>query len=554
MYQSPKHQSLFRNDDFRNLYLEHNSGEHACTAGQYKYFCCGSVYKNNELFRNNPHTLQIQVYTDDFETCNPLQSKKGIHKLCAVYFQIKNLPVRVQSKLNNIFFVSLCHSDDINKSTQSDFNNIWEVIVRDIKQLETDGIDIGSMKIKGTICWPSFDNLGANVSLGYAAGFTASYFCRFCECDSTECKTMTEERESKVRTREKYASCVKVAESLEVIDYRQTLGVRRYCLLNELNYFHITENISADILHDVYEGAMPFSLKLIINFMVASKIVNKNEFIKMVEYYDYGELHRMNKPSILLLDKTNLGQNGSQSKCLFLHFPFICAKFKSDERLTSVWRNFESLARITQIIHSTDINENDLDELNDSVFVLLDSIQNDFNAKLIPKLHNLLHYARIIRSMGPVVHMNTMRYESKHKVLKRIVQQSPNFENICKTIAYRHQQEISITDFGLRDEITCGIKQSLTTHSCGEDEYLLNILRSNDSIHEMKYLRLNNYIYKKEFFIINTGDIFEIQRILVIDEEFYLYCLQYELTEFVSFYNAYKIASKLPSQKKTYSF
>lgn len=244
-------ESLFRNEDFRNLYLKHNSGKHVCTAGQYKYFCCGSVYKNNELFRNNPHTLQIQVYTDDFETCNPVQSKKGIHKLCAVYFQIKNLPVRVQSKLNNIFVVSLCHSDDINKSTQSDFNNIWEVIVRDIKQLETDGIDIGSMKIKGTICWPSFDNLGANVSLGYAAGFTASYFCRFCECDSTECKTMTEEKESKIRTREKYASCVKVAESLEVIDYRQTLGVRRYCLLNELNYFHITENISADILHDV---------------------------------------------------------------------------------------------------------------------------------------------------------------------------------------------------------------------------------------------------------------------------------------------------------------
>lgn len=499
--------SLFSNEEFRMMYLEHNSDQnHVCTEGIYRYFCCGSVYQNSELFKNDRYTLQIQLYTDDFEICNPLQSKAGVHKLCAVYFQIKNLPIKVQSKLNNIFLVCLCHSNDVNKTTQSDYNNIWEVVVKDIQHLETEGIDIGPMRIRGAVCWPSFDNLGANISLGFAGGFNATYYCRFCECSSMECKTITEEMSSKIRTREKYASCVKKIELLEKVDYRVTLGVKRYCMLNELTYFHITENSSVDILHDVYEGAIPFVLKLVINFMISLKMVKKTEIVEMVEHFDYGELNRMNRPSILALEKTNLGQNGSQSKCLFQHFPFICAKMKSNEELRAVWKNVETLARISQIIHSTVIDRDNLNELEEAVSHLLLSIQTDFSAHLIPKLHNLLHYARIVRSMGPVVYMNTIRYESKHKVLKEIVNQSPNFENICKTIALRHQQNISLSDFGLKDAIKAGSKSLLNVQDCEEDGFLTDILHNNCLVQIINFLHVNNYKYKKGFFILHTAN------------------------------------------------
>lgn len=243
--------ALFANDRFCYEYFKYNSEKHICVDGQYSNFCCGEVYKDTELFISDPYTVQVQIFTDDFEPCSPLQSKAGTHKLTAVYFSIKKLPRNFQSKLNFIQLVCLCYSDDINKSTQADFNNIWQLVVEDMSKLEREGIRIGSNTIKAAICYPSFDNLGANVSLGFAGSFSADCFCRFCECNALECGTITTEIDSKNRTEDNYSHRLKIIESLEKVDYRLTCGVKRDCVLNELKYFHVTKNISADILHDI---------------------------------------------------------------------------------------------------------------------------------------------------------------------------------------------------------------------------------------------------------------------------------------------------------------
>ena len=35
----------------------------------------------HQLFGTNPHSLQLNIYYDDVEICNPLGSKSKIHKL-----------------------------------------------------------------------------------------------------------------------------------------------------------------------------------------------------------------------------------------------------------------------------------------------------------------------------------------------------------------------------------------------------------------------------------------------------------------------------------------
>lgn len=44
-------------------------------------FCDSKSYKDSELFQVDPCALQIQLYYDEVEVCNPIGSKAKIHKL-----------------------------------------------------------------------------------------------------------------------------------------------------------------------------------------------------------------------------------------------------------------------------------------------------------------------------------------------------------------------------------------------------------------------------------------------------------------------------------------
>lgn len=46
-----------------------------------KDYCDGTAYREHELFQNSEHALQIQMYYDDIDVCNPIGSKSTIHKL-----------------------------------------------------------------------------------------------------------------------------------------------------------------------------------------------------------------------------------------------------------------------------------------------------------------------------------------------------------------------------------------------------------------------------------------------------------------------------------------
>lgn len=61
------------------------------------------------------------------------------------------------------------------------------------------------------------------------------------------------------------------------------------------------------------------------------------------------------------------------------------------------------------------------------------------NIKLRPKHHYLTHYPDLIIKFGPLKHLWTLRYESKHRYFKNILKHSPNFKNILFSLSERHQ-------------------------------------------------------------------------------------------------------------------
>lgn len=49
--------------------------------GIMKDFCDGNAFKKHMLYSKDPQALQIQLYYDDIDVCNPIGSKSVIHKL-----------------------------------------------------------------------------------------------------------------------------------------------------------------------------------------------------------------------------------------------------------------------------------------------------------------------------------------------------------------------------------------------------------------------------------------------------------------------------------------
>lgn len=58
---------------------------------------------------------------------------------------------------------------------------------------------------------------------------------------------------------------------------------------------------------------------------------------------------------------------------------------------------------------------------------------------LKPKHHFLLHYPDLIIKFGPLIHLWTLRFESKHTYFKQCALKLHNFKNLCSTLAERHQ-------------------------------------------------------------------------------------------------------------------
>ena len=57
--------------------LRGHSSEDECLGD----FCDGSLFKNHPLFSLEPHALQVMLYFDELEVCNPLGSSAKVHKL-----------------------------------------------------------------------------------------------------------------------------------------------------------------------------------------------------------------------------------------------------------------------------------------------------------------------------------------------------------------------------------------------------------------------------------------------------------------------------------------
>lgn len=61
---------------------------HARDDGYLGGFCDTDYFKDHPLFGIDPYALQLLLYFDEFEVCNPLGSRANKHKLGMMYCRL----------------------------------------------------------------------------------------------------------------------------------------------------------------------------------------------------------------------------------------------------------------------------------------------------------------------------------------------------------------------------------------------------------------------------------------------------------------------------------
>lgn len=539
--------SLFAQQEFREIYFDYNrwinnstTPDTECFDKIYRCFNSGSTFGSNQLFQKEPNSIQIQLSQDDFEICNELQSKSNRHKISALYFKIQNLPHKYLSKLDNIYLVCLCNANDL-KSKHTDPNNIWQIVVNELGRLETDGIDVeGYGKLRGSLSVTAFDNLGANVGLGFVQSFSSDYYCRHCETHKNICNELTNASACILRTKQSYDRSIQFISDSTVVNYKQTKGVRFYCALSKLKYFHILDNPTVDIMHDVNEGLIPRLIKEIMEYCSKNNICKPNTANELITCYDFGVLNSSNVPSDIGIEKRSLGQNAAQSICLLRHLPFIFHQFRNDDRMKILWDCVGSLLRICEIIFSVVIHESDVIQLEREISHHLETFKQFSGKKLIPKQHFALHYPSMIRTMGPLVLFNMMRSEAKHSELKTFRKATRNFMAINKSLAQKHQRLLCSKGFTYQDGFSSGVLKTV----CADNDSLGLLQQkfgSQKEFYVTNTLDYNSYKYRAGLVIIYEMFLFQISKIFCVEGEYYFQCNRFVILSFDAFLNSIKL-------------
>jgi len=145
-------------------------------------------------------------------------------------------------------------------------------------------------------------------------------------------------------------------------------------------------------------------LKLTIQYLHGAGIVTVSQFNNQLDMFKFGKNDRGALPLRIPVNfcRTNMSIPGKASKkwCLFRCLPFLvkCSVSSKDE----TWQLFFDAREIVEIILSPVIPKNILNHLYFKIVSFLESFSSPFPNKMIPKMHFMLHYPRLISEFGPL--------------------------------------------------------------------------------------------------------------------------------------------------------
>lgn len=129
---------------------------------------------------------------------------------------------------------------------------------------------------------------------------------------------------------------------------------------------------------------------------------------------------------------------------LLIIFPVaVCHMIKDTEN--PVWRMVLKLREISNFVYAPALSYGQLAQFKECIDEYINLRVKCFpDIKLRPKHHYLKHYPDETEIFGPLKYSITLRNESKHRFFKNHVKHCPNFKNVTKSLAEKHQMNDSL--------------------------------------------------------------------------------------------------------------
>ncbi|XP_072142066.1 uncharacterized protein [Dermacentor andersoni] len=399
------------------------------------YMCSvfdGSAFSDHTYFAGDTSKICLQLYSDEFEVCNPIGSKRGTHKLTAVYFSVLNSCANLRSQLTGINLALLVRDKHV--STYG-LPKIIAPLLEDVSRLENEGIVVNKKVLKGSVFVFTGDNLSTHRMGGFKCSFSHGRICRYCMALRTEINYKHLETDYVLRSPEGHRHHLSMLSA--GLPTTSLYGVRSPCAL-QCQGFDPTQHFPPDIMHDMHEGVLPFSLRHIIRYLISKGCFSLQFLNSCISRWKYDPSDVRNKPEAIsntfLQAKAPFKGSATQCFCLFCHLALFVGECVPSE--DEVWQLYLLLRDITDIIMCRKLPVSYIAYLQRKIQLFLLDFSRLFPSVSFPcKMHYLIHYPSIMQKFGPLILLWAMRFEAKHQYFKDIARKIHNFKNLCHTLA-----------------------------------------------------------------------------------------------------------------------
>lgn len=270
--------------------------------------------------------LPLLIYYDDFEPLNALGSKSGAYKIGAIYCKIMCLLPEWQAQNWSTHLIMLFFSDDRKKFGDT---IVFTPLIKELNKLQ-EGFKIDSTSYKKCKIIPFLlcgDNLGLNSLLGFTESFNANFFCRFCKTSKQHSQSQITDNNVVWRDKQTYE-----ADLLK--NCLSETGIRENSVWNDLIGFHVTTNLSIDVMHDMLEGVCHYDITQIMqHFITKYKLFTLEQLNTRIKKHNFGprNKNKIGQINEQMLKTKRLKCTASEMFSFIEHFSLIVGDYTIPE-------------------------------------------------------------------------------------------------------------------------------------------------------------------------------------------------------------------------------